>query len=52
MSKMVAYNVYLGTRNIDTVFYSECCEMTEEEVKDSLVRHDHFDPRIMVFKQK
>ena len=44
------FNVYLGTKKIDTVFDSK--SSTAAEVKRSLVNHDGYDPRIRVTKAR
>ena len=53
---MQAFNVYLGKRLIDTVFWNDRCDggaqITEEDVKKSLVEHDGYDTRIEVCKQR
>lgn len=45
-----AYNVYLGNKHIDTVFYTGYESVAE--VKRSLVNHDGYDPSIRVTKSK
>ena len=45
-----AYNVYLGTKLIDTVFQSG--KSDAEEVRRSLINHDGYDPRIRVVKAR
>jgi len=45
---MIAFNVYLNNKLIDTVFYSKSANVTIEEVYDSLVNHDGYDHRIIV----
>jgi hypothetical protein len=45
-----AFNVYIGTKKIDTVFYDS--DMSAADVKRSLVNHDGYDSRIKVVKAK
>lgn len=45
----VAYDVYLNGKLIDTVFYTG---YTADEVKDSLIDHDGYDPDIEVKKSR
>lgn len=47
---MLAYNVYLNGKCIDTVFSTESGTITErcESVKRSLINHDIYDPCIEV----
>jgi hypothetical protein len=45
------FNVYLGRKWIDKVFYSDP-RYTAAEVKRSLVEHDGYDPRIKVTKER
>lgn len=45
-----AYNVHLGGKHIDKVFYSH--HVDPEEVKKSLVNHDNYDPGIRVSKEQ
>lgn len=49
---MNAFNVYLGGRLIDTVFYSKSYRMTRDEVRQSLIGHDGYDYRITVTKKR
>jgi len=51
-SGLRAFNVYLGRRCIDTVFYSKTDKITEGEVYNSLVNHDGYDGRILVQEEK
>ena len=48
----VAWNVYLNGKLIDTVFFSSNCDggakITQEDVYDSLVNHDGYNPNIVV----
>jgi hypothetical protein len=48
MAKMVAWNVYLNGKQIDTVFYETDCDA--EYVRKSLIDHDGYDFRIFVEK--
>ena len=43
-----SYDVYLGNRHIDTVFWVENSDAIE--VKASLINHDGYDPRIVVVR--
>jgi hypothetical protein len=45
-----AFNVYLGKKLIDTVFYSASAKVDTEEVRKSLINHDGYDSRIKVVK--
>lgn len=45
---MVAWNVYLKRKLIDTVFYEADCD--KNYVKESLVNHDGYNPGITVQK--
>jgi hypothetical protein len=49
---MKAYNVYLNGRLFDTVFYSRGANVTASEVRDSLINHDGYDPRIKVYRAR
>ena len=53
---MTAYNVYLGKKKIDTVFWNDKCDggapITAEDVKKSLIEHDGYNPRIEVRKER
>lgn len=42
------FNVYLGRKLIDTVFYSPGAKVDADEVRKSLVDHDGYDSRIVV----
>lgn len=44
------YNVYLGRKCIDTVFYGE--KQEKDDVRRSLVNHDGYDPEIRVVKAR
>lgn len=48
----VAFNVYLGSRLIDTVHYSAGSKVTVAQVRRSLIEHDGYDPRIRVTKAR
>lgn len=48
--KQIAWNVYLGTRLIDTVFYTTDCDA--DYVRRSLIDHDGYDYRIIVRKAR
>ncbi len=43
---MIAWRVYLGGREIDTVYYTADCDA--EYVRRSLISHDGYDSRIQV----
>lgn len=43
---MKAWAVYLGHRQIDTVFYTKTCDA--DYVRRSLINHDGYDSRITV----
>ena len=45
---MIAWNVYLNGRLIDTVFYMKGCD--RDYVKDGLINHDGYNPRIQVYQ--
>ncbi len=47
---MIAYDVYLNSKLIDTVFFDQSCDI--EYVKNSLINHDGYDYRIIVKKVK
>lgn len=49
---MKTFDVYLGWKLIDTVFYSKHVNVDVAEVKKSLVDHDGYDPRIVVIQTK
>ena len=46
----VCWYVYLSRRLIDKVFYTEECG--EEYVRNSLIDHDGYHPRIQVRKER
>jgi hypothetical protein len=48
----IAFDVYLGRKVIDTVFYSASAKVTNDEVKRSLVGHDGYDPSIRVVRRR
>lgn len=41
-----AWEVWLGTKHLDTVYFVS--RMTAEEVRDSLINHDRYNPGIKV----
>ena len=43
---MKAWNVYLGSKQIDIVFYTKDCDA--DYVRRSLINHDGYDHRIVV----
>ena len=43
---MIAWDVYLGRKLIDTVFYTNDCDA--EYVRNSLIEHDGYDCRIKI----
>lgn len=48
-----AFDVYLGKKNIDTVFYSGNVSGVDcEEVRRSLIGHDGYDPGIVVKERR
>ncbi len=47
---MDAFNVYLKGKLIDTVYYTKGQE-TSEEVRRSLIKHDGYNPDIVVVKK-
>lgn len=47
-----AFDVYLGRKLIDTVFYSVGEKIDREDVRRALIRHDGYDPNIIVRKCK
>jgi hypothetical protein len=49
---MKTFHVYLNGKKIDTVFYSKNVNVNVDEVKNSLVNHDGYDPRIKVVQAK
>lgn len=46
--KLRVFNVSLDDREIDTIFWQG--KITSEEVKQSLVEHDGYDPEIEVIE--
>jgi len=48
--KQQAWNVYLGKKLIDTVFYDNDCD--KWYVYSGLVNHDGYDPNISIIKQR
>jgi hypothetical protein len=49
---MQAFNVYKGSRLVDTVFYSKGDKVDADEVKRSLVGHDGYDQDIRVVRAR
>ena len=49
---MQAFNVYLKNKRIDTIFYSKSTKVDREEVRQSLINHDGYEPDIVVTKAK
>lgn len=49
MGRMVSFDVYKYGKNVDTVFADAHC--STEEVQDSLVEHDGYDPSIIVVRR-
>ena len=47
---MRKFNVFLAKKLIDTVYFSDSCNA--EYVKDSLIGHDCYDPRVTVREVK
>ena len=51
---MNAYDVYLNGKLIDTVFWNKTCDgggkITVDDVKQSLINHDGYNPNIIVRK--
>jgi hypothetical protein len=45
---MIAWDVYLNGKKIDTVFYTAECDA--EYVRTTLINHDGYDARIVVRK--
>lgn len=45
---MRAFNVYLNGKMIDTIFYGDDPNIDEDEVYNSLVYHDGYNPGIYV----
>jgi len=48
MPRSIAWDVYLGNRCIDTVWFNPDCDA--DYVKTSLINHDGYDSRIEVYK--
>ena len=46
---MIAWNVYLGARRIDTVYYTANCN--KDYVRSSLIDHDGYSPNIVVRRE-
>lgn len=49
---MQAFNVYKGSKLIDTVFYGKGVKVDKDEVRRSLINHDGYDADIRVTKRK
>lgn len=49
---MQAFNVYKGSKLIDTVFYGKGVKVDKDEVRQSLINHDGYDADIRVTKKK
>ncbi len=47
-----AFDVFRKTKWIDTVFYSNSCKVTKEEVKKSLIDHDGYPNDIEVIRKR
>ena len=47
---MNAWNVYLNGRLIDTVWYNSDCDA--EYIRNGLIGHDGYNPRIIVRKAR
>ena len=47
-----AFNVYLGRKKIDKVFYQVKSreKLTSDDVRKSLIEHDGYDPSIRVHR--
>ena len=43
---MIAWNVYLNDKWIDTVYYTADCD--KDYVRSSLINHDCYNPNIVV----
>jgi hypothetical protein len=43
---MIAWNVYLGTKLLTTIYYTDDCDA--EYVRSTLINHDGYDSRITV----
>ena len=48
----IAFDVYLKSKQIDTVFYCDSAKVDKEEVRKSLINHDGYDPEIKVKKSR
>ena len=49
---MQAFNVYLNKKRIDAVFYSNNVKVDKNEVYQSLVNHDGYEPGIKITKAR
>lgn len=45
---LIAFNVWVGRRLIDTVFYSSSAKVDCAEVRSSLINHDGYSHEIVV----
>jgi len=52
MAKHQAFDVYLREKLIDTVFYGPNVKIDVEEVRNSLINHDGYNPAIIVIRVK
>lgn len=48
--KQLKFNVYLGGRLIDSVYYTTDCDA--EYVRKTLIEHDGYSPGIVVIESK
>lgn len=46
------FDVYIGRKLIDTVFYGASDKVTTDEVRRALIEHDGYDPAIRVVKRR
>lgn len=49
---MQSFRIFLKSKEIDTIFYSDDIKIAREEVYNSLVDHDGYDPEIRVVKAR
>jgi hypothetical protein len=49
-NSMIGWDVFLGRKCIDTVFYTPDCDA--EYVRASLINHDGYDSRIVVSRSQ
>lgn len=52
IKRHTAYDVYLLDKLIDTVYYGANIKVDEDEVKQSLINHDGYNPNIEVKRRK